>query len=282
MPRAGCPGRGGRSTLEPARTATPRSRDVATNGFRAPPPGASTSRALEGRCPRAPCPARVRGTTAALVVVGPGQRRPAQRNRRCRTGRRAGPACGAGSCAGTPRMGPAAAAAAAAPGLRALLLRPDTPTSVRHADGAAAARRRRAAGSAGRRRGGQGRRALRGRLWGGADLRARRAPLVRPAQRGPRQGRRARCCACSTPPSGRPPPKPSRCMPSSSRATQLLRVRPHELVGEALDADLLVVGGPRTDTGRPTAGRRSSPAVSGLVAHSALHHAPCPVLLAPR
>ena len=28
-------------------------------------------------------------------------------------------------------------------------------------------------------------------------------------------------------------------------STQLLRVRPHELVGEALDADLLVVGGPR-------------------------------------
>jgi nucleotide-binding universal stress UspA family protein len=51
----------------------------------------------------------------------------------------------------------------------------------------------------------------------------------------------------------------------------LLRVRPHELVGEALDADLLVVGGARP--ARPG---------SGLVAHSALHHAPCPVLLVPR
>jgi nucleotide-binding universal stress UspA family protein len=60
--------------------------------------------------------------------------------------------------------------------------------------------------------------------------------------------------------------------------TQLWRMRPYELVGEALDADLLVVGGPRTDPGgspRPGAG-------PGLVASSALHHAPCPVLLTPR
>ena len=53
---------------------------------------------------------------------------------------------------------------------------------------------------------------------------------------------------------------------------QLLRVRPHELVGEALHADLLVVGGSRPD-------RAAGP---GLVAHSALYHAPCPVLLTPR
>lgn len=57
----------------------------------------------------------------------------------------------------------------------------------------------------------------------------------------------------------------------------LLRVRPYELVGEALHADLLVVGGPRTDRDAP-----SRPAGPGLVAHSALHHAPCPVLLTPR
>lgn len=58
---------------------------------------------------------------------------------------------------------------------------------------------------------------------------------------------------------------------------QLLRVRPYELVGEALHADLLVVGGARTDrtVGEPGSG-------PGLVAHSALHHAPCPVLLTPR
>jgi nucleotide-binding universal stress UspA family protein len=57
---------------------------------------------------------------------------------------------------------------------------------------------------------------------------------------------------------------------------RLLRVRPHELVGEALHADLLVVGGARPEgSGNATAG-------PGLVAHSALHHAPCPVLLAPR
>jgi nucleotide-binding universal stress UspA family protein len=70
-----------------------------------------------------------------------------------------------------------------------------------------------------------------------------------------------------------------------SPATQLLRVRPHELVGEALDADLLVIGGPRT-AWRPRRGpeHRSSvqPGGLGLVAHSALHHAPCPVLLTPR
>lgn len=58
---------------------------------------------------------------------------------------------------------------------------------------------------------------------------------------------------------------------------QLLRMRPYELVGEALHADLLVVGGARTDrtASQPGAG-------PGLVAHSALHHAPCPVLLTPR
>jgi nucleotide-binding universal stress UspA family protein len=63
--------------------------------------------------------------------------------------------------------------------------------------------------------------------------------------------------------------------------TQLLRVRPHELVGEALDADLLVVGGPRTG---PRTDHRGSvqPGGLSLVAHSALHHAPCPVLLTPR
>jgi nucleotide-binding universal stress UspA family protein len=52
----------------------------------------------------------------------------------------------------------------------------------------------------------------------------------------------------------------------------LVRAWPHELVGELLDADLLVLGGPRADdTGR-----------LGLVAASALRHAPCSVLLAPR
>lgn len=52
----------------------------------------------------------------------------------------------------------------------------------------------------------------------------------------------------------------------------LARVRPHELVGELLDADLLVLGGPR----------RGRPDRLGLVARSALFHAPCPVLLTPR
>ena len=53
---------------------------------------------------------------------------------------------------------------------------------------------------------------------------------------------------------------------------RLLRVRPHELVGEELDADLLVLGGPRPRI----------PARVGLLACSAVQHAPCPVLLAAR
>ena len=52
----------------------------------------------------------------------------------------------------------------------------------------------------------------------------------------------------------------------------LVRSWPHEIVGELLDADLLVLGGPRTGSN----GR------IGLVATSALRHAPCAVLLAPR
>jgi len=60
---------------------------------------------------------------------------------------------------------------------------------------------------------------------------------------------------------------------------ELLRVRPYELVGETLHADLLVVGGPRTER---HAGGRSAGSGPGLVAHSALYHAPCPVLLTPR
>jgi hypothetical protein len=53
---------------------------------------------------------------------------------------------------------------------------------------------------------------------------------------------------------------------------RLLRVRPHELVGEGLDADLLVLGGPR----------HRIPARVGLVGCSAVQHAPCPVLLTAR
>ena len=53
---------------------------------------------------------------------------------------------------------------------------------------------------------------------------------------------------------------------------QLRRQHPHELVGEELDADLLVLGGPRPRT----------PARLGLIDSSAVQHAPCPVLFAPR
>ena len=52
----------------------------------------------------------------------------------------------------------------------------------------------------------------------------------------------------------------------------LIRAWPHEIVGELLDADLLVLGGPRSESNGQI----------GLVAASALRHAPCAVLLAPR
>ena len=55
-------------------------------------------------------------------------------------------------------------------------------------------------------------------------------------------------------------------------ATRLVRAHPHELVGEDLDTGLLVIGGPRRGCGDDL----------GLVARSALHHAPCPVLIVPR
>jgi hypothetical protein len=61
-------------------------------------------------------------------------------------------------------------------------------------------------------------------------------------------------------------------VPGLTVLPRLLRVRPHELVGEGLDADLLVLGGPRPRI----------PARVGLVGCSALQHAPCPVLLAAR
>ncbi len=54
--------------------------------------------------------------------------------------------------------------------------------------------------------------------------------------------------------------------------TRLVRAWPHELVGELLDADLLTIGGPRVDAEDEV----------GLVAATAVRHAPCPVLLAPR
>ena len=54
--------------------------------------------------------------------------------------------------------------------------------------------------------------------------------------------------------------------------TRLMRAWPHELVGELLDADLLAIGGPRAD----------AEGGIGLVAATAVRHAPCPVLLTPR
>jgi len=178
-------------------------------------------------------------------------------------------------------LGPAAAAAAAAPGLRALLLRPDTPTFATDGEGrrphvvaalqdlpddAAVVKDavRCAAGcgaaltfvhavprSFGQR---------------SVDLDKSLAHGVRLLDAAVRQAlaQAVRLHAVLIP------------------NTQLLRVRPHELVGEELDADLLVVGGPRIEHG--TTERRGSvqPGGVGLVTHSALHHAPCPVLLAPR
>ncbi|MBL8928396.1 MAG: universal stress protein, partial [Pseudonocardia sp.] len=145
-------------------------------------------------------------------------------------------------------MGPGAAAAAAAPGLRALLLRPDTPTSAPHAgerrpnvvaalqdlpDDAAVVKDavRCAAGcgaalifvhavprSFGER---------------SVDLDKALAHGVRLLEAAVRQ---------ATTQAGR-------LHAELVSSTQLLRVRPHELVGEELDADLLVIGGPRTEHG---------------------------------
>lgn len=64
----------------------------------------------------------------------------------------------------------------------------------------------------------------------------------------------------------------SRAVPGLRVRPWLVRARPHELVGEGLDADLLVLGGPRS----------AYPGQLGLVTCSALQHAPCPVLLTPR
>jgi nucleotide-binding universal stress UspA family protein len=64
----------------------------------------------------------------------------------------------------------------------------------------------------------------------------------------------------------------SATQPELAGQAWLARVRPHELVGEQLDADLLVLGGPRA----------GGPARLGLVAYRALQHAPCAVLLSPR
>jgi nucleotide-binding universal stress UspA family protein len=61
-------------------------------------------------------------------------------------------------------------------------------------------------------------------------------------------------------------------VPDVRVATRLVRAHPHELVGEDLDTGLLVIGGPRRGRGDDL----------GLVARSALHHAPCPVLVVPR
>lgn len=61
-------------------------------------------------------------------------------------------------------------------------------------------------------------------------------------------------------------------VPGLAVSMTLTRRWPHELIGEDLDADLVVLGGWR-------AGRRAG---LGLVAHSAVQHASCPVLLVPR
>lgn len=54
--------------------------------------------------------------------------------------------------------------------------------------------------------------------------------------------------------------------------SRLVRTHPQEMVGEALRADVMVIGGPRSNHDTS----------SGLVRDTALHHAPCPLLLVPR
>ena len=172
--------------------------------------------------------------------------------------------------------GPGAAAAAAGPGARALLLRPGTPASARREqkrrphvvaavaampdDGAVVADAVECADAVGA--------ALTFVHAVPCSFGERSVDLAGALARGQRLLDAAACAA-------------EALSAGLSPITQLLRVRPHELVGEALDADLLVVGGPRT--ARRTDHRGSvQPGGLGLVAHSALHHAPCPVLVTPR
>jgi nucleotide-binding universal stress UspA family protein len=177
-------------------------------------------------------------------------------------------------------IGPAAAAAAAAPGLRALLLRPDPPPATRVAqrrphivaalqdlpDDAAVIKD-----------------AVRCAAGTGAELTfvhavprsfgQRSVDLDKAVAHGVRMLDTAVRQAVA---------QAVRMQAELIPSTQLLRVRPHELVGEELDADLLVVGGPRGEH-RASEHRGSvQPGGLGLVTHSALHHAPCPVLLTPR
>lgn len=58
--------------------------------------------------------------------------------------------------------------------------------------------------------------------------------------------------------------------PELAVSTSLTRRWAHELLGEGLDADIVVLGGRRAGAGL------------GLVSRSAVRHAPCPVLLVPR
>jgi nucleotide-binding universal stress UspA family protein len=171
--------------------------------------------------------------------------------------------------------GPGAAAAAAGPGARALLLRPGSPASARRErqrphvvaavaampdDGAVVADAVECADAVGA--------ALTFVHAVPCSFGERSVDLAGAVARGQHLLDTAACAA-------------EALSAGLSPTTQLLRVRPHELVGEALDADLLVIGGPRTV--RRTDHRGSvQPGGLGLVAHSALHHAPCPVLVTPR
>jgi hypothetical protein len=61
-------------------------------------------------------------------------------------------------------------------------------------------------------------------------------------------------------------------LPGNRVSHSLVRSHPHELVIEPLHADLLILGGPRP-------GQLAGP---GVVRRSALHHAPCPILVVPK
>jgi len=159
-------------------------------------------------------------------------------------------------------MGPGAAAAAAAPGVRALLLRPDTPTFAPHAEGrrphVVAALQDLPDDAA------VVKDAVRCAAGCGAALTFVHAVPRSFGQRSVDLTRHSRTvCACSTPPSGRLSPRPCGCTPCSSRTRSSCGCGRTSSSGRSSMRTCWWSAGRGSSTGRPSAGGRSSPAVWG-------------------